>query len=89
MKTVGQIAFEAQFGNAGDEWSYLDEYEQRNWETTSQAVRAAVIEEAWQTIDKMIVTGALQGNGCDATAQRNGLVLAANALSRLKNDSES
>jgi hypothetical protein len=43
----------------------------------------ALIEErraAWESITKHIKLGHLQGNGCDETAQRNGLVLAANIL---------
>jgi hypothetical protein len=35
---------------------------------------------AWEAVNKHIKMGKLQGNGCDETAQRNGLILAANLL---------
>lgn len=38
------------------------------------------IFDAIAKIDSLIKPGELQGNGCDETAQRNGLILAANAL---------
>ena len=37
-------------------------------------------------IDKWIKPGNLQGNGCDDTAQRNGLILASNLLNELSID---
>lgn len=40
----------------------------------------AAIAVCWQEINSMIVSGELPGNGTDKAAQRNGLVLAANAL---------
>ena len=40
----------------------------------------AAIAECWKEVNAMIVHGPLPGNGTDKTAQRNGLVLAANAL---------
>lgn len=42
--------------------------------------RNSVLREAWQTINDMIVPGQLGGNGCDSLAQRNGVILAANAV---------
>jgi hypothetical protein len=36
--------------------------------------------DCWETVNAMIKKGPLQGNGCDDTAQRNGIILAANAL---------
>ena len=41
---------------------------------------AAEREAAWAAINKHIVHGRLDGNGCDMTAQRNGMILAANVL---------
>lgn len=41
----------------------------------------AAIRVCWEEINKLIVPGELPGNGCDKSAERNGLVLAANALS--------
>lgn len=35
---------------------------------------------AWEAINALIKVGPLPGNGCDETAQRNGLILAANIL---------
>ena len=52
-------------------------------ELVKPASRAVVIAErraAWEAITAHIKTGQLQGNGCDETAQRNGLILAANLL---------
>lgn len=37
----------------------------------------------WDKINKYIKTGNLQGNGCDETAERNGLILAANIIFEL------
>lgn len=34
----------------------------------------------WETISALIKPGELSGNGCDKTAERNGLILAANTL---------
>jgi hypothetical protein len=49
------------------------------------AFRRAVIEECWGSVDALIVRGELSGNGCDDSAQRNGIVLAANALHSMLN----
>jgi hypothetical protein len=40
----------------------------------------ALLHRVWCDLDKMIVRGELQGNGCDMTAQRNGIILAANLV---------
>lgn len=46
-----------------------------------EAVRKRHYQECWDLINAQIKTGVLQGNGCDDTAQRNGLVLATNIIS--------
>ena len=49
------------------------------------AMRDAMTEErmkCWNEINVAIKAGPLQGNGCDDTAQRNGLVLASNIIMR-------
>ena len=49
------------------------------------AMRAAMAEErmkCWNEINAAIKQGTLQGNGCDDSAQRNGLVLASNIIMR-------
>lgn len=40
----------------------------------------AGLQEAWKRVNDWIVVGHLDGNGCDAVAQRNGMVLAANLI---------
>lgn len=40
-------------------------------------------QECWDEINKWIKLGELQGNGCDDTAQRNGMILASNLISGL------
>jgi len=45
--------------------------------------RSAALEEVWRSIDARIAQGALSGNGADKTAERNGLVLAANIVREL------
>jgi hypothetical protein len=42
--------------------------------------REAVIRECWDAINKYIKPGTLPGNGCDESAQRNGMILASNVL---------
>jgi hypothetical protein len=42
--------------------------------------RKKVMQECWDAINGMIQPGTLQGNGCDQTATRNGIVLAANKI---------
>ena len=37
----------------------------------------------WAEINKWIIPGPMQGNGCDKTAQRNGLILASNLVHAL------
>jgi hypothetical protein len=47
------------------------------------AMREAVQAErkaAWEAVNALIVPGDIGGNGTDPTAQRNGIVLAANVL---------
>lgn len=41
---------------------------------------AVTIQACWNAIDRAIVKGPLPGNGCDKTAERNGLILASNLL---------
>ena len=57
------------------------------YQTTEEAYAAGIeagrkIErsECWDEINRHIKRGKLDGNGCDATAQNNGMVLAANLL---------
>lgn len=38
--------------------------------------------ECMEEINALIKTGKLDGNGCDETAQRNGLILAFNQISK-------
>lgn len=38
------------------------------------------LKDAWNRINSMIRPGDIGGNGCDKTAERNGLILAANAV---------
>jgi hypothetical protein len=47
---------------------------------TAQAAAAAEREKCLAAIDAHIAKGPLPGNGCDETAQRNGMVLAYNIL---------
>ena len=37
-------------------------------------------QACWDEVNKLIVPGELQGNGCDDAAQRNGLILASNLI---------
>ncbi len=39
--------------------------------------------KCWQAINQWIRMGSLQGNGCDETAKRNGLILAANEIAMM------
>lgn len=45
------------------------------------------LDACLQAIDKSIVKGPLQGNGCDDTAQRNGMILAYNILFQMRRSS--
>ncbi len=45
-------------------------------------LRAASACNCWQRVNALIKQGDLPGNGCDETAERNGLILAANAILR-------
>jgi hypothetical protein len=37
-------------------------------------------KKMWEQINQHIIKGHLDGNGCDETAQRNGLILATNII---------
>jgi hypothetical protein len=52
----------------------------KDLESRLDSIRQAIIDECYREIDKHIKRGELQGNGCDDTAQRNGMVLACNIL---------
>lgn len=41
--------------------------------------------DCWETVNALIKPGQLQGNGWDKTAERNGIILAANALLKKRN----
>ncbi len=43
-------------------------------------IRADERRKCWDLLQSMIVSGELPGNGCDKMAERNGIILAANAL---------
>jgi hypothetical protein len=45
-----------------------------------EKIRTDERRRVWNEINKHIKMGPLQGNGVDATAQRNGLVLATNII---------
>jgi hypothetical protein len=47
------------------------------------SIRKDTIQECWNLITSHVQAGSLQGNGCDDTAQRNGMILAANVLYHL------
>ncbi len=56
---------------------------------TEEQIRADERRKCWQHINAMIQPGPLPGSGWDRLAQRNGVILAANALlSRLEASSE-
>ena len=44
------------------------------------SIRADERRKCWDLLQGLIQKGPLPGSGCDATAERNGVVLAANAL---------
>jgi hypothetical protein len=50
---------------------------------TEDEIRADERRKCWDAINKWIVRGPLPGNGCDASAQRNGMVLATNLIAEL------
>lgn len=52
----------------------------RSLEAFATTVERRTIEACKAAIDKWIKPGELQGNGCDDTAQRNGMILASNLL---------
>ncbi len=41
------------------------------------------VQDSWKAVNKGIISGNLPGNGIDKTAQRNGMILASNAISDL------
>jgi hypothetical protein len=45
-----------------------------------EAGRKTERQECWDAINQWIKRGELPGNGCDETAQRNGLILASNLI---------
>lgn len=47
---------------------------------TETEIRADERRRCWEEISAMIEKGPLRGNGWDPSAQRNGLILAANKL---------
>jgi hypothetical protein len=49
---------------------------------TEVEIRADERRKCWEEVSALIQSGPLPGNGCDETAQRNGLILAANHLCR-------
>jgi hypothetical protein len=46
----------------------------------TDANHVATLEKAWVEVDRLIVRGELPGNGWDRTAERNGIIIAANKL---------
>lgn len=59
------------------------EIERLRAQPASAGLDPATVEAIWRKIDEMIHKGPLPGNGCDRSAERNGLVLAANAIRSL------
>ena len=51
--------------------------------TYADEIRRDERKHVWDEINKDIKYGSLRGNGCDETAQRNGLILATNIIFRL------
>jgi hypothetical protein len=49
---------------------------------TEAEIRADERRKCWEEVNALIQPGRLSGNGCDETAQRNGIILAANHLCR-------
>lgn len=45
-----------------------------------EAGRKTERQECWDAINKWIKRGDIPGNGCDETAQRNGMILASNLI---------
>lgn len=52
-------------------------------ETRALFPRQPTANECWEAVNALIKPGDLGGNGCDKTAERNGLILAANAIAAL------
>lgn len=49
-------------------------------ESGQARIKAEAVRECWNKIDSMIARGFLQGTGDDKTAERNGIISAANAI---------
>ena len=64
------------YANANDVHKIVSEAMRRHAQEAVMKER----KEAWEAVQKWITPGDLQGNGCDQTAQRNGMILAANIL---------
>lgn len=47
---------------------------------SEEDIRADERRKCWLQINRWIIPGDLPGNGCDRSAQRNGLILAANII---------
>ena len=52
-------------------------------EDAIQESRRQALQECWEKVNSIIKQGTLPGNGCDETAQRNGLILATNTIMSL------
>lgn len=50
---------------------------------TEEEIRDDERHKCWAEINRWIVPGPLPGNGWDRTAQRNGMILAANQLAAM------
>lgn len=65
------MTFKEWYGQQNPE--HIDEISAREaWE--------AAVNACWEAVNAGINRGSLPGNGCDQTAQRNGLVLATNII---------
>jgi hypothetical protein len=53
-------------------------------ESLVKAIQKDAIKHCWNQINARIERGKMDGNGCDASAQRNGLILAANIVMELQ-----
>ena len=51
---------------------------------SGETVELEAMDECWLEVTKLIKIGPLPGNGWDAVAERNGLVLAANVIAALR-----
>lgn len=53
-------------------------------EADARRITDSTLFAAWIEIDNHVKRGPLQGNGCDETAQRNGMIMAQNILMNLR-----